>query len=53
VLEYSGALVRPVVADRLEATTYNQLVGAGEWGRGGWRVGGWRGGQGQGRKQYS
>lgn len=30
VLEYSGALVRPVVADRLEATTYNQLVGAGE-----------------------
>lgn len=30
VVEYVGALLRPAVADRLEATLYNQLVGAGE-----------------------
>lgn len=34
VVEYMGHLVRPQVADRLEAQTYNQMVGAGE-GRGG------------------
>jgi hypothetical protein len=30
IVEYQGSLVRPLVADRLEATTYNQMVGAGE-----------------------
>jgi len=29
ICEYIGHVVRPVVADRLEAHTYNQLVGAG------------------------
>lgn len=29
VVEYIGSLVRPVVADLLEAQKYNQLVGAG------------------------
>jgi hypothetical protein len=30
VVEYMGHLVRPRVADMLEARTYNQMVGAGE-----------------------
>ena len=30
VLEYMGSLVRPVVADLLEARQYNQMVGAGK-----------------------
>jgi hypothetical protein len=32
VVEYMGHLVRPRVADMLEARTYNQMVGAGEHG---------------------
>eukprot|EP00775_Hariotina_reticulata_P004536 gene4536-4788_t len=31
IVEYQGSLVRPLVADRLEARTYNQMVGAGTY----------------------